>query len=38
MFAKAGEPRMRDAITRLLTYSEPATTNLESLYTAEARA
>ncbi len=37
MFAKADEPRMRDAITRLLTYSEPATTNLESLSTAAAR-
>jgi hypothetical protein len=24
MFAKAGEPRMSDAITRLLTYSDPA--------------
>jgi hypothetical protein len=34
MFAKAGEPRMGDAITRLLTYSEPATTNLENLYSA----
>jgi hypothetical protein len=38
MFAKADEPRMRDAITRLLTYSEPASTNLASLHTAAARA
>ena len=34
MFARAGEPRMGDAITRLLTFSGPATTNLERLYTA----
>ncbi len=34
MFTKAGEPRMSDAITRLLTYSEPAMTNLETLQTA----
>jgi hypothetical protein len=31
MFAKAAEPRMGEALTRLLTYSEAATTNLERL-------
>jgi hypothetical protein len=31
MFEKAGEPRMAEAITRLLTYSEPAVVNLERL-------
>ena len=36
MFAKASEPRMGEALTRLLTYSESATTNLERLSTAAA--
>jgi hypothetical protein len=31
MFEKASEPRMAEAITRLLTYTEPAAANLESL-------
>jgi hypothetical protein len=31
MLAKAGEPRMAEAITRLLTYTEPAVLNLERL-------
>jgi len=31
MFEKAGEARMAEAITRLLTYSEPAVANLERL-------
>jgi hypothetical protein len=34
MFTKADEPRMGDAITRLLTHSQAATSNLESLYAA----
>ena len=34
MLAKAGEPRMSEGITRLLTFSEPATTNLERLCSA----
>ena len=34
MFAKASEPRMGDALTRLLTCSEPAAANLERLVTA----
>jgi NAD(P)-binding Rossmann-like domain len=32
MLQKAGEPRMAEAVTRLLTYSEPAIANLERLY------
>jgi NAD(P)-binding Rossmann-like domain len=36
MFDKASEPRMADAITRLLTYSEPAMTNLDRLHTTAA--
>ncbi len=32
MFAKAAEPRMGDAITRLLTHSDSAMANLETLY------
>jgi hypothetical protein len=36
MFAKASEPKMGDALTRLLTYSEPASTNLERLVAAAA--
>jgi hypothetical protein len=35
MFDKAADPRMGDAITRLLTYSEPAAANLEKLESAE---
>jgi hypothetical protein len=31
MFDKADDPRMSDAITRLLTYSQPAMANLERL-------
>jgi hypothetical protein len=31
MFEKSGEPRMGEAITRLLTYSEPAVANLGRL-------
>ncbi len=31
MFGKASEPRMAEAITRLLTYTEQAVANLESL-------
>ncbi|HUJ66863.1 MAG TPA: NAD(P)-binding protein [Acidimicrobiales bacterium] len=31
MFEKAGEPPMAEAITRLLTYTEPAVVNLERL-------
>ena len=31
MFTKASEPRMAEAITRLLTYSERAVANLETL-------
>jgi hypothetical protein len=31
MFEKAAEPRMAEAITRLLTYTEPAVANLERL-------
>ena len=31
MFDKASEPRMGEALTRYLTYSEPAVTNLEGL-------
>jgi hypothetical protein len=31
MFARGSDPRMEQAITRLLTYSEPAATNLERL-------
>jgi hypothetical protein len=34
MLAKAAEPRMGEAITRLLTYSEPAVVNLERLQAA----
>ncbi len=36
MFDKASEPRMSEAITRLLTYSEPAMANLEQLHTTAA--
>jgi len=36
MFDKASEPRMSEAITRLLTYTEPAMTNLERLHTTAA--
>ena len=36
MFDKANEPRMAEAITRLLTYTEPAMTNLEKLHTTAA--
>ena len=36
MFDKASEPRMAEAITRLLTYTEPAMTNLERLHTTAA--
>jgi hypothetical protein len=36
MFDKAAEPRMGEAITRLLTYGEPAMTNLDRLKTATA--
>jgi hypothetical protein len=32
MFEKAGEPPMAEAITRLVTYTEPAVANLERLY------
>jgi NAD(P)-binding Rossmann-like domain len=32
MLNQASEPRMAEAITRLLTYSEPALANLEKLY------
>jgi hypothetical protein len=33
MFEKTGEPRMGEAITRLLTYNEGAVANLERLDT-----
>ena len=36
MFEKANEPQMADAITRLITYTEPALANLESLNAATA--
>ncbi len=36
MFEKASEPRMADAITRLITYTEPALANLERLNVATA--
>ena len=36
MFDKAGEPRMAEAITRLLTYTEPAMTNLQRLHATAA--
>jgi hypothetical protein len=34
MFERAGEPRMGEAITRLLTYSDPAIENLKRLHAA----
>ena len=36
MFDKASEPRMAEAITRLLTYTEPAMTNLQRLHATAA--
>ena len=37
MFEKASEPRMADAITRLITYTEPALANLERLGSSSSR-
>jgi hypothetical protein len=37
MFERASDPRMGEAITRLLTYSEPAMTNLNTLHTTTAQ-
>jgi hypothetical protein len=37
MLTKAGEPRMAEAITRLLSYSERASANLENLYAPSRR-
>jgi NAD(P)-binding Rossmann-like domain len=34
MLDRVGEPRMAEAVTRLLTYSEPAVANLERLYSS----
>ena len=37
MFTKASEPRMAEAIARLLTYTEPAVANLEKLDSCQPR-
>jgi hypothetical protein len=37
MFEKAGEPRMAEAIRRLLTHTEPAVVNLERLEASATR-
>ena len=36
MFERARQPRMAEAITRLVTYSERAIANLEDLYATPA--